>query len=125
MRLFQFLNGERDMSTLSKLSEAFHYKLDNFRNSPTTIKIEALSFNKTTKQIMAKYRLGRQKLLNTLDILSLESRFFDQLTHYDQLRTVKFASLQNLLNKTHNEDMTESTPIISYIQEETENAQLF
>ena len=120
--LSQFLNGEQGMKAFKKIKDSVYYYLDNIKATNLSVKIDAFKIGPNNK-ILVVYRLGRQKLYNTMEILKFDREYFDKISVYDQHRITKFITMQNISNISNVSSIQENS-LIKYIQEEINNDQL-
>ena len=113
------------MSIFKKLSDRLHYHLDNMKASKLSAQIEQFKYDLSYHSIVVTYRLGRQKLLNKMEILQFEREYFDKLSQYDRFRLTRFSTFQALLINLFQSDICKKESFINYIQEEAKNERLF
>lgn len=113
------------MSIFSKLSEKYHYLLDSCNASRQLIKIDHFSLDMQNESINVAYRIGRQKLLNKMNILNFEKEYFDKVTSYDQHRLTKFSIMQNILVMLFDKSSCNKENYIAYLSERIKSEQLF
>jgi hypothetical protein len=113
------------MSIFSKISDTVHYYMDNLHIKNLKAKVEQFKFNPGENDIIVIYRLGRQKLLHKMDILSFEREYFEKVSIYDQHRLTKFSTLQKVIKNLFYKNSCNKIDVIKYIQESTENDNLF
>jgi len=113
------------MSIISTFSEKFHYWLDTLISVNLSAKIENFTLDKNHQLITVNYRLGRQKLLHSLDIKTFEQQYFCAVSSYDKHRLTKFSTLQQLLSSIFRNESNTKKDFLNYIQGEINNEQLF
>jgi len=111
------------MKNFSNISEFLHYYLDTLKPMRIPIKLERFDLD-GDKNVIAIYRVGRQKLLNKLPLKEFEMKYFDKLSHYDQHRVTKFSTFQDCL-KLYGVNSQSFTQLVNYILKEVKNEQLF
>lgn len=113
------------MSIFSRISEYVHYYFDSIKATGLKIKVENFIFNSAHEDITVVYRLGRQKLLNKMNLLQFEREYFENVSNYDQHRLTKFSILQNTLRSLFSKNSCDREQFTRFIEEEIKNEQLF
>lgn len=112
------------MLIFKKITERFYYYIDSFKAANLKAKIESFKLNHSGNNIIVTYRLGRQKLLNRMNLSEFENEYFDKVSHYDQHRLTKFSTLQFLLQDLFCNNLCEKDQLISFIEDQARNEQL-
>lgn len=121
----QSLNGGIGMSIFSKITQRIYYCLDSLKANSLNVKIEKFKFDDTNKRILVIYRLGRQKLLQKMEISFFEREYFEKISTFDQHRLTKFSTLQRLLMELFQDKSCNESDFIQFIYGETRSEQLF
>lgn len=113
------------MSIIRKLSDRVHYYFDSFKATTLKAKIEHFIFNQNQDNIIVVYRLGRQKLLNKMNLAQFEKEYFEKVSNYDQHRLTKFSTLQHMLQYMFSNNVCNKNYFSNYIAEYVKHEQLF
>lgn len=113
------------MSIIKNISDRFHYYFDSAKASSLKVKIEHFILNNAQENIIVIYRLGRQKLLNKMNIYEFEREYFEKVSPYDQHRLTKFSTLQNTLQNLFTNNICDKQNFTRYIEANVKNEQLF
>lgn len=113
------------MKIFSKYLGKFYYYFDHFKSSIVPVQTDHFQFDNHSNCIIVVYRLGRQKLLNKMDIQQFNEKYFSMLSNIDQLRVNKFYIMQNILNKLFHNNIKNCKDMINYIKDEINNEHTF
>lgn len=113
------------MSIFRKISDCIYYYFDSIKVTGLKVKVERFIFNNVHDNITVVYRLGRQKLLNKMDLKNFEQKYFEKVSNYDQHRLTKFSTLQNILQDLFRNDICNKDNFTRFIEEHVKNEQLF
>jgi hypothetical protein len=113
------------VSIIKKISECVYYYLDTIKAARLNVKIENFILNYADDNIVVVYRLGRQKLLNTMELTCFEKQYFEKISTFDQHRLTKFSTLQYLLKNLFYTNMCSKENLACLIEEHIKNEQLF
>jgi hypothetical protein len=115
------------MSIIKEMSDRVHYYLDsiNIKVTGLKVKIEHFILNQTHDNIIVVYRLGRQKLLNKMNLTQFEKEYFEKVSNYDQHRLTKFSTLQHMLQILFANSICNKKHFTHFVEEHIKNEQLF
>jgi hypothetical protein len=113
------------VSIIKKISDFIHYYCDSIRVARLKIKIEHFILNHACDSIIVVYRLGRQKLLNKMELAQFEKQYFETVSNFDQHRLTKFSTLQYLLRNLFFNTVCSKENFTYFVTESIKNEQLF
>lgn len=113
------------MSIIKKISDQIYYFLDSTKVVKLRVKIEHFKFNHVNDDISVFYRLGRQKLLNKMELNQFSNEYFEKLSNYDQHRLTKFETLQDILRSLFSNENCSKNALSGFIEEKIKNEHLF
>lgn len=111
------------MSIIRKISERIYYCYDSLKATSLKVKIEHFSLNHAQDNIIVVYRLGRQKLLNKMDLVQFENEYFEKISHFDRYKLTKFSTLQHVLLQLFSTNVCPKNLFTHFIQEQIKHEQ--
>ncbi len=113
------------MSIIKKISDRIYYFLDSTKVVKLRVKIEHFKLDHISNDILVFYRLGRQKLLNKMELNQFSNEYFEKLSNYDQHRLTKFETLQDILQSLFSSENCSKDALLRFIEEKIKNEHLF
>ena len=113
------------MKLINKFIGWVFYFIDNFKSCGIYAKIENFKFEYSQKQIVVTYRLGRKNLLNRINLIDFERKFFERITSYDRYRLAKFSILQSLMTNIFLDNTYNKEKFLKFIEDQIKYEQLF
>lgn len=113
------------MSIIKEISDRIHYYFDSMRVMGLKVKIEHFILNHAHDNIIVVYRLGRQKLLNKMNLTQFEKEYFENVSNYDQHRLTKFSTLQQMLQILFSNNSCNKEYFTHFVEDAIKNEQLF
>ena len=113
------------MKIFRKISNYLSYQCDNLKINFVLIKIENFFYDLSDNKIMVTYTVGRNRLIQRMDIYRFETEFFGRISIYDKRRLTQFVTLQTIYDHLFKLNSCRQEDYINYIKTKIKNEHLF